>query len=96
MARRDFYVVAYDIPDDRRRAKLARLLERYGERVQYSVFEMYLTGEEWVRLWRQVRRLLVEDEDQVRVYRLCNGCRKGVEVWGTGEPTRPPGPVLVI
>ena len=33
------YAVAYDIPDDTRRVKLANLLKSYGERVQLSVFE---------------------------------------------------------
>lgn len=96
MARRDFYVVAYDIPDDGRRLKVARLLERYGERVQYSVFEMHLTREEWDRLWRALTHLLVEQEDHLRVYRLCLACREAIGIWGQGEPTPPPGPVLVI
>lgn len=96
MARRDFYVVAYDIPDDRRRLRVARLLERYGERVQYSVFEMYLTREEWEGLWRALTRMLVEEEDHLRVYRLCLACREAIAVWGQGERTCPPGPVLVI
>ncbi|BDG22408.1 hypothetical protein TthSNM17_20700 (plasmid) [Thermus thermophilus] len=30
------YAVAYDIPDDTRRVKLANLLKSYGERVQLS------------------------------------------------------------
>ena len=34
----NFYVIAYDIPNDRRRQKIADLLEGYGKRVQYSVF----------------------------------------------------------
>jgi CRISPR-associated protein Cas2 len=29
-------VVTYDVPDDKRRLKLAKLLEGYGRRVQYS------------------------------------------------------------
>ena len=41
MAKR-LYAVAYDIPDDTRRIKLASLLKSYGERVQLSVFECYL------------------------------------------------------
>lgn len=36
---RTFYVLAYDLSDDRRRAKIARLMESMGERVQGSVFE---------------------------------------------------------
>ena len=38
-----FYVVVYDIPNDKRRKKVSDLLEGYGQRVQYSVFECTLT-----------------------------------------------------
>lgn len=38
------YVIAYDIPDDSRRDKVATLLVSYGERVQLSVFECWLDG----------------------------------------------------
>jgi len=33
------WVVAYDSPNTKRRRKLAKLLERYGEWLQLSVFE---------------------------------------------------------
>jgi len=33
----------YDIPSDKRRKKVSDLLEGYGQRVQYSVFECVLT-----------------------------------------------------
>jgi CRISPR-associated protein Cas2 len=32
-------VVSYDISDDKRRRKVAQIMEGYGYRVQYSVFE---------------------------------------------------------
>ncbi|MDK9321018.1 CRISPR-associated endonuclease Cas2 [Propionibacterium freudenreichii] len=40
MSRRDShcFLIAYDVPDDRRRTRLATVLKGYGERVQYSVF----------------------------------------------------------
>jgi CRISPR-associated protein Cas2 len=34
--------VSYDVPDDRRRTKLAHNLKDFGVRVQYSVFECLL------------------------------------------------------
>lgn len=37
-----FYLVSYDIPETRRRTKLAKILEDFGDRVQYSVFECIL------------------------------------------------------
>lgn len=32
------YLIAYDIGDDKRRARVARILQGYGDRVQFSVF----------------------------------------------------------
>jgi len=37
-----FIVLAYDIPDDRRRTKLFKTLKRFGFPVQESVFEFHL------------------------------------------------------
>mgnify|MGYP002748130839 FL=1 len=31
-------LIAYDIPDDKRRGRIAKLLLTYGDRIQYSVF----------------------------------------------------------
>lgn len=53
------YVVTYDIPSDKRRQKVAKLLEGYGRRVQYSVFECLLSEVKYEelqkRLWPELR-----------------------------------------
>ncbi len=74
MKRRARYVVAYDIPDDRRRNRVARVLEGYGERVQYSVFECQLTPDQFQKLWDELKRKVDEAEDSIRAYRLCPVC----------------------
>ena len=96
MAQRSFYVIAYDVVNDRRRLKIARLLERYGERVQYSVFEMYLSDQEWQQVQKNLQRLLNTQEDSVRVYRLCAVCRTRIVHLGVGETLPPPGPVVIV
>lgn len=62
--------ISYDIPDNRRRLKLAKLLLRYGKRVQKSVFEMHLDEKELSGLVHQIERIIREDRDSVRIYRL--------------------------
>jgi CRISPR-associated protein Cas2 len=37
------YVIAYDIPDDKRRTKVHKILLGYGKWTQYSLFECFLT-----------------------------------------------------
>ena len=65
------YLVCYDIDDDRERTRTAHLLESYGQRVQYSVFELHLRGDRQRReLQQRLRDILGDDSDEVRFYRL--------------------------
>lgn len=81
-AKRHFVVVSYDISNDRRRGKVAKLLKDYGERVQYSVFECTLRPEDLKRLRERLKPLLVLKEDDVRFYRLCETCLRKATLWG--------------
>jgi CRISPR-associated protein Cas2 len=62
--------VAYDIQDNRRRGHLAKLLLRYGTRVQKSVFELQLEEKDLPSLLRRIERIINPDRDSVRIYRL--------------------------
>jgi CRISPR-associated protein Cas2 len=68
-------VIAYDIVDDRRRDAVSTLLTDYGRRVNYSVFECALAGEEFEHLRAQLSRLINAREDRIVLYRLCENCR---------------------
>ena len=94
MANRSLYVIAYDMCNDRRRAKLARLMESYGARVQGSVFEAYLTALEVKEIIGKSKRL-IKEEDTLRLYFLCEDCRQKVQVLGTGQVSEPPGVVIL-
>lgn len=48
------YVVAYDISDDKRRERVARVLLHYGERMQRSVYQVVLEPDEVPLLCREV------------------------------------------
>jgi len=69
------YVATYDVDDDRVRARIAKLLEGCGTRVQESVFECVLDDRARERLLADVRRELERCGDgELRLYRLCAGC----------------------
>jgi CRISPR-associated protein Cas2 len=52
--------------DNRRRQKLADLLEGYGRRVQKSAFECLLSLSEMQKLYQKVQRRVKATEDDVR------------------------------
>ena len=82
-----FYLITYDITLDRRRNKVARILEGYGMRVQKSVFECVLNPDQREMLQRKLSRYIKPDEDQVRFYPLSPRYRKKVLVMGL-QPQR--------
>lgn len=59
------YLVAYDIADDRRRTRIAKILERYGDRVQYSVFIVECVPARLLRLRASLEKTLQRDEDSI-------------------------------
>lgn len=66
----EFTVCAYDVADDKRRRRLVRVLEAWGERVQESVFEAWLTQNERSRLERVAWRCLDKAQDRLAIYGL--------------------------
>jgi CRISPR-associated protein Cas2 len=89
------YIIAYDIADHRRRKKVSDLLEGYGKRVQYSVFECVLTVEKYQELCRRLRVRVKLEEDSVRFYPLSRHTLEQVEIWG-GVPLTEPFRSVVI
>ncbi|HUC93255.1 MAG TPA: CRISPR-associated endonuclease Cas2 [Paenibacillus sp.] len=61
MAKKQYYIVCYDIRDPRRWRKCYKILNGYGERLQYSVFRCSLTEKQLAEL----RFKLVKEMDAV-------------------------------
>jgi CRISPR-associated protein Cas2 len=89
------YVITYDIPCDKRRKKVADLLEGYGRRVQYSVFECVLSAEKYRELQRRLRQRYKKGEDSVRFYPLSGHTLGQILVWGEPPVTGLPGSTIV-
>jgi CRISPR-associated protein Cas2 len=83
-----FYAISYDIRDDRRRLKVAKILKDFGDRVQLSVFEARLEQSDLERLKRRVEKHLDLEADSLRLYPLCGACVPRVEVLGQGVVTQ--------
>ncbi len=83
-----FYLIAFDISDDKIRYRLVKALKGYGVRVQKSVFECSgMTEKQFLKLKSLVESLIDETTDSVRYYRLCKKCLTSVEYSGLGcEP----------
>ena len=80
-----FLTISYDITDNRRRTRLAKLLSNYGQRVQKSVFECQIDDRQYLRLKRDIEALIDFEEDSVRYYFLCRRCQGNIDISGWGS-----------
>ncbi len=80
------YVIAYDIPDDKRRTKVHKLLSGFGKWTQFSLFECFLSKKELILLRSKLAEHLEAAQDSVRFYPLCANCLDKVETVGGPLP----------
>ena len=82
----NWWLVNYDVRDEKRLRRCAKLMEGYGQRVQYSVFRCWMTTREMERLRWELTNLL-DRADDVLLIPLCSRCVDGiVGIHGTDRP----------
>lgn len=89
-------IVTYDVADHKRLAKVAKIMEDYGTRVQYSIFEIHADGAILSEIMRRVSGVLDEQNDSVRIYPLCKSCEKKTEVLGNPVYVSPQQDVTIF
>jgi len=96
LARR--YLIAYDISDDPRRARIARCLQTYGDRVQFSVFVVDVRPPRLVRLRGELEALIKKREDSVLLCDLgvvASLDRRRFEFLGRAAEVTTHGPIVL-
>lgn len=91
-----FYLICYDIPDNKRRKKIADLLAGYGTRVQKSVFECQLKNKQYQQLKKRMTKICNSEEDNLRFYPISSHTLAQVEIWGVSKEITPPVESVII
>jgi CRISPR-associated protein Cas2 len=76
------HVIAYDISDDRRRARVAAILQTYGDRIQRSVFVATIETGLLNEARERISEIINPDTDSVYIFRQCAACREAVGIHG--------------
>lgn len=82
-------IAAYDVRRDDRRARLAALLQAYGDRVQRSVFVLSIEKQDLDELRARADSLIEHDEDSLYLFRQCSSCWTEVSCQGQATTTPP-------
>lgn len=77
---KSWYLVCYDIRCPKRWRKAYKLLEGYGERIQYSIFRCWLSQREREKLRWKLEKVLTAEDDLLLI-RLSNQIVKGLSTY---------------
>ena len=90
-------LVSYDIADDKRRSRVAEVLESYGARVQFSVFWCTLSPPQRARLKATLDPELNHEKDQVLFIDVGPLEGRGSRAFSSlGRAFQPPRPGAVV
>lgn len=82
-------IICYDIRSTKRRNKVSNLLESYGLRANYSVFELDIKENDYYLIKSKIAKLIEPKSDKVLFYRVCKTCLAKSESMGEGKIFNP-------
>jgi CRISPR-associated protein Cas2 len=93
-------LVTYDVSvtkgdGARRLRRVARACQDYGQRVQFSVFEIEVDPAQWTALKTKLEGLIKPNEDSLRFYYLGANWRRRIEHVGAKPAIDLGGPLIV-
>ena len=78
-----FSLLIYDIVDNGKRTRFAKLMEGYGKRVQKSAFEIRIDKKKFKELLSRIPAY-VSNEDSIKLYKIRGNGE--VYCWGNAKP----------
>jgi len=93
-------LVTYDVRTSEpggaaRLRRVAKACRDFGQRVQYSVFEIEVDPAQWAMLKAKLERLIKTDQDSLRYYYLGANWQRRIEHVGAKPAADLGGPLIV-
>ena len=98
MSQKQWHLFTYDVRDPKRLRQVAKTLEGYGTRVQYSVFRCRLDNVTLEKLHWELSQIMAP-EDDLLVFPLCTQCASKVPLHSTGDQSswaEPPAAFKIV
>ena len=93
-------LVTYDVntiePGGKARLRsVAKACRDYGQRVQYSVFEIEVDPAQWTKLKARLEAIIKPETDSLRYYYLGSNWQRRIEHVGAKPATDLAGPLII-
>ncbi len=93
-------LISYDVcttdkAGAKRLRKIAKECVNYGQRVQNSVFEIFVDYSTFLKLRDRLLKIIDESQDSLRIYYLGNHYKEKIEHFGTKDTYNPESDVII-
>jgi CRISPR-associated protein Cas2 len=81
-------LISYDFSNDKIRSVFSKFLEKFGRRIQYSVFEIKNSHRVLTNILKEIElryKKKFKSTDSVLIFSVCEGCRKKIVRYGYAE-----------
>jgi CRISPR-associated protein Cas2 len=68
-----WFLISYDVRNEKRLRKVAQIMEGHGQRIQYSVFRTHLSDRGLERLRWELGKVM-DSKDGLLIIELCDAC----------------------
>lgn len=68
-----WFLISYDVRNEKRLRKVAQIMEGHGQRIQYSVFRAHLSDRGLERLRWELGKVM-DSKDGLLIMELCDAC----------------------
>jgi len=89
------YLVGYDIANDKRLRKVAKLMQEFGQRIQYSFFHCLISNRQKKHMIKRILKIIDSEEDQVLIIPMTEKQLNQIECVGLKQDLTHYGIIIV-
>jgi len=82
------FIVSYDITSNKTRAKFAKYLKKFGNKIQYSVYEIRNSQRVLKNIKNEIElryKKMFKNRDSILIFLICEGCKNKIVKYGYAE-----------
>ncbi|NUM35038.1 MAG: CRISPR-associated endonuclease Cas2 [Candidatus Brocadiae bacterium] len=76
------YLIGYDISNEKRLTKVAKIVQGFGTRVQYSFFHCFLSEKQKRQLKSRLKKTINQNQDQIIILPITQKQLQEIEILG--------------
>lgn len=82
------FIIAYDFANDKIRTKFSKFIQRFGRKIQYSVYEIKNSQRILQNILSEIELVYkkkFEGTDSILIFQICEGDKKKIRRYGYAE-----------